>query len=240
MPPYLPVMRFLVIQHLDIEPPALIGNVLREGGHELTFVHLSRGEALPLDTCDFAGVIIMGGPQSANDTQLPYIRGELVWLKQRITEGMPMLGFCLGAQLIAKAAGGSISASSVRELGWYPIFPTPDTVTDPLFTDLPEAGLTVFQWHGETFSLPDTASLIATHPQVTAQAFRLGKAQYGIQFHVEVDDTLIQQWIAAGESEKAHLGANGIKELNDATEAHLEAMRAFCRQMTHSWLDLLH
>ena len=150
-----------------------------------------------------------------------------------------MLGICLGAQLIARAAGGSVSSSPLRELGWCPVFPTPASSTDPLFSSLPEAGLSVFQWHGETFSLPDGSSLIATHPDVPSQAFRLGKAQYGVQFHVEVDAPLITQWIANGESERAHLGASGIEELNHATPTHLETMRDFCRQMTHNWLALL-
>ncbi len=135
----------------------------------------------------------MGGPQSANDNHLPYIRDELSWLEQRLAEGMPMLGICLGAQLMAKAAGGRVTGSPQRELGWYPVYPTADTVSDPLFAAMPESGLTVFQWHGETFSIPDRATLIASHPAVPSQAMRLGRAQYGLQFHVEVDAPLIAQ-----------------------------------------------
>jgi len=233
-------MRFLVIQHLDIEPPALIGDVLCEAGHELSFVHLSRGEALPQDTHGLAGAIIMGGPQSANDTHLPYIRDELAWLDQRINEGLPMLGICLGAQLIVRAAGGSVSASPLRELGWCPVFPTPETPADPLFSSFPKAGLSMFQWHGETFSLPSRSSLIATHPDVPSQAFRLGKAQYGMQFHFEVDAPLINQWIEAGDSEQAHLGIEGINRLHEQTSLHLDSMREHGRQIVLNWLSLLH
>jgi len=232
-------MDFLVIQHLDIEPPALIGEVLLEAGHALHALHLDLGDELPPGGNDFSGLIIMGGPQSANDIHLPYIQAELKWLEQRIAEGMPMLGICLGAQLMAKAAGASISASPLRELGWYPILPTEDTASDPLFSSLPEAGLTVFQWHGETFSLPDQSKLVATHPEVPAQTFRLGESQYGLQFHIEVDAPLIEQWIAAGYSERACLGAEGLAELREATQDHLETMRGFCRRMTHNWLALL-
>jgi len=232
-------MRFLIIQHLDIEPPALIGEVLRDAGHELNFVHVSKGEALPQNTHDFAGLIIMGGPQSANDNHLPYIQAELEWLKQRIQEGFPMLGICLGAQLMAKAAGASISASPERELGWYPICSTSHAADDPLFSAMPDGGLIVFQWHGETFSIPDTAALIATHPEVPAQAFRLGRAQYGMQFHFEVDAPLIHQWIEAGVSEQEHLGIEGINKLHEQTPLHLHAMRAHGRKMVLNWLSLL-
>ncbi|OIO68628.1 MAG: GMP synthase [Zetaproteobacteria bacterium CG12_big_fil_rev_8_21_14_0_65_55_1124] len=232
-------MRFLIIQHLDIEPPALIADVLRNARHELSYVHLSKGETLPQNTHDIAGVIIMGGPQSANDSHLPYIQAELKWLEQGIREGLPMLGICLGAQLMAKAAGAAITASPSRELGWYPVFPTSNAANDPLFSFLPENGLPVFQWHGETFSIPDSASPIATHPEVPAQAFRLGKAQYGMQFHFEVDAPLIAQWIDAGESERSHLGPQGISELNTQTTLYLDATRGYGRQIVLNWLSLL-
>ena len=239
-PSYLPAMHFLIIQHLDIEPPALIADVLRDAGHELRYAHPREGEALPQNTHDLAGVVIMGGPQSANDNHLPYIQAELEWIEQRIREGLPMLGICLGAQLMAKAAGAVISASPSRELGWCRVFPASNAASDPLFSSMPDDGLTVFQWHGETFSIPDTATLIATHPNVPAQAFRLGRAQYGMQFHFEVDAPLIHQWIEAGVSEQDHLGIEGIDRLHEQTQLHLHAMREHGRQTVLNWLSLLH
>ena len=232
-------MDFLVIQHLDIEPPALIGEVLREAGHTLHTLHLDLGDELPPDVEDVSGLIIMGGPQSANDTHLPYIEAELQWLKQRIREGLPMLGICLGAQLMAKAADATISKSPLRELGWYPVFQTPDTASDPLFSSMPTDGLTVVQWHGETFSIPDTATPVVTHPEVPAQAFRLGRAQYGMQFHFEVDASLIEKWIGAGDSERTHLGIEGIDNLHAQTPLHLNTMRNYGRQIVLNWLSLL-
>ena len=232
-------MRFLVIQHLDIEPPAMIGDLLLGAGHTLHTLRSDLGESLPDDISAYSGIIVMGGPQSANDAHLPYIREELHWLADRISDGMPMLGVCLGSQLIAKAAGGSVSVSPLRELGWYPVFPASDTPGDPVFSSIPESGLTVFQWHGETFTLPDNATLLATHPEVPAQAFRLGHAQYGMQFHVEVDGPLIEQWMNAGEGERAHLGAAGLAGLHAGTAVHLQGMHAFCCRMTMNWLNLL-
>jgi len=232
-------MRFLIIQHLDIEPPALIADVLHETGHELDFVHVSKGEALPQSAHGFAGLIIMGGPQSANDTHLPYIQAELQWLAQRMHEGLPTLGICLGAQIMAKAAGAAISASPLRELGWHPVFPTPDATSDSLFSSMPEDGVKVFQWHGETFSIPDAATPLVTHPEVPAQAFRLGKAQYGMQFHFEVDAPLIEQWIDAGENERIHLGPEGINALRAQTSRNLDATRKYGRQIVLNWLSLL-
>jgi GMP synthase (glutamine-hydrolysing) len=231
-------MDFLILQHVKIEPPNLIGEVLHDAGHSLHTLHLNCGDALPADTRDFSGVVIMGGPQSANDTHLDYIRDELAWIAERIREGMPMLGICLGAQMMAKAAGGSVSTSPQREVGWYPVYPTRDAVSDPLFSSLPARGLTMFQWHGETFSLPKGATLLATHAKVPGQAFRLGRAQYGMQFHCEVDAPLIEKWLAAGDSECAWLGEAGIRKLREEIPQFLDPMRAYCRQMTLNWLKL--
>ncbi|MDQ6987934.1 MAG: type 1 glutamine amidotransferase [Mariprofundaceae bacterium] len=228
-----------MIQHLSIEPPALIGEMLCDAGHDLHYIHVDKGDVLPENTSDFSGVVIMGGPQSANDAHLAYIDNELRWLTKTLADGMPMLGICLGAQMMAKASAAEISRSPLRELGWYPVFPTPASGNDPLFADLPTAGLQVFQWHGETFSLPQQASLIATHPDVPQQIFRLKQAQYGLQCHIEVDEALIEQWIDAGKSERTHLGACGLATLRHQTAQHLEAMRLFCRRMIGNWLALI-
>lgn len=228
-------MNFLVLQHLDIEPPALIADVLLEAGHTLATVHLDQGGELPESTAHIDGVIIMGGPQSANDMQTGYIREELIWLEKAIDDGLPMLGICLGAQMMAKAAGAGIFASPVRELGWCPVYQTAASETDPLFA-LMQDGLMVFQWHGETFSLSKSMTLTATHPDVPAQAFRLGKAQYGMQFHIEVKEYIIEEWIKAGDSECQYLGDSGINRLRCQTPEYILSMQDYCRQMTLAWL----
>lgn len=229
------MMHFLVLQHLAIEPPALIAETLRSAGHTLTTIHLDQGDELPASTEHIDGVIIMGGPQSANDIHTVYICEELIWLKQAIDEGLPILGICLGAQIMAKAAGAEICSSPVRELGWFPVYQTQASESDPLFS-LMQDGLMVFQWHGETFSLPNSMTLAATHPDVPAQAFRLGKAQYGMQFHIEVTEQIIEDWITAGDSERRHLGDSGISRLRCQTPEYLPNMQDYCRQMVLAWL----
>ncbi len=230
-------MRFLVLQHLDIEPPGLIGELIADAGHTLDTLHLDCGAQLPADANAYDGAIIMGGPQSAND-QSDYIRAELAWLRRAIADSMPVLGICLGAQLMARAAGARIFASPQRELGWYPVYHADATSDDPLFAAMPD-GLRVFQWHGETFSLSDAMSPVATHPDVPAQAFRIGRGQYGMQFHVEVDHETIERWIDYGDSERAALGRDGVARLRNECARHLEPMRTECRRMTQAWLELL-
>jgi len=226
-------MHFLVIQHLGIEPPALIGETIESAGHTITAIHLDKGDSLP-DSNNFDGFVIMGGPQSANDER-DYIRIELAWVKEALDTKMPMLGICLGAQIMAKAAGAEVFKSQFRKLGWHPVYHTIETGNDPLLKVMPDA-LPVFQWHGETFSLTDTMTLVATHPDVPSQAFRLGKAQYGLQFHVEVDESMIEAWIASGESERAFLGTKGISLLHRESSLYLGSMQNFCRNMVNNWL----
>ena len=232
----------LVVQQVPHEPPALIGRELTAAGlHYHTVLASSSAlspHSIPTDASGYQGVVIMGGPSAANGSD-PAITQQLALLTWCLHHDAPVLGICLGAQLMAKAAGGRISGSPQRELGWYPVYPTADTASDPLFASMPETGLTVFQWHGETFSIPDAATLVASHPEVPSQAIRLGRAQYALQFHLEVDARLIAQWIAAGDSEREHLGEAGMEALHDGTRLHIEAMQAYCRSMMHSWLNLL-
>jgi len=230
-------MRFLVLQHLEIEPPALIGACLRQEGHTLETVHIYKRDTIPDNLANYTGLIVMGGPMSAND-DLPFIEKEINLLRQAITQDFPVLGICLGAQLLAKAAGAAILPSSERELGWYQLLSTPDGKTDALFSSLPVEGLNVFQWHGETFLLPQGAQLLASCPKVPNQAFRLGSCQYGLQFHVEVDASIIHKWIDAGENERTHLGENGIRNILIEIPQYLSAMQSFCDVVCRNWITL--
>jgi len=232
-------MRFLVLQHLDIEPPALIADCLRRDGHTLESVRMDKQQNVPDTLAGYAGLIVMGGSMSANDDHLPFIKREIQLLQQAIAQDHPVLGLCLGAQLLAKAADAEILPSPERELGWYPLYATMDGKTDALFSSLPDAGLNVFQWHGETFSLPDAATRLASCPHVPNQAFRLGSCQYGLQFHVEVDANIIQQWGEAGESEREYLGEDGIRKMLLETPQYIPGMASFCRALCKNWLTLI-
>ncbi|MDQ6960868.1 MAG: gamma-glutamyl-gamma-aminobutyrate hydrolase family protein [Mariprofundaceae bacterium] len=119
-------MRFLVLQHLDIEPPALIADCLLEAGHTLETVHIHKRDAIPGALSGYAGLIVMGGPMSANDKHLPFIGKEIHLLQQAIAQDFPVLGICLGAQLLAKAAGAkclaitsSFGVEQLKEADWF-------------------------------------------------------------------------------------------------------------------------
>jgi GMP synthase (glutamine-hydrolysing) len=231
-------MKFLVIQHLEIEPAALIGEAIVDAGHTFETVHLYNNDPVPSSLHAFNGLVVMGGSMSANDLHLSYIKDELALLKSAIEADFPVIGICLGAQLLARAGGGEITPAAIRELGWHPVFPTDTAASDPLFRYLHKPLLNVFQWHGETFSLPSGATLLATHPAVPHQAFRMGRSQYGLQFHIEVDEHVIDACVEAGASERQELGTEGVELLRKQTGDDLPTARNVCRKMVAAWLEM--
>ncbi|RMH50372.1 MAG: type 1 glutamine amidotransferase [Zetaproteobacteria bacterium] len=226
----------LLLQQVAHEPAALIDERLQAAGFRCV-THLLSRQPPPATCGDYAGIVIMGGPASARD-DTPAIRGQLALLTQAIAQGVPLFGVCLGAQLSAKAAGGAIILAEQRELGWYPLNPAEAAADDPLFMHLQPKTM-VFQWHGESFTLPEQAVLLARGEAVARQAFRLGRGQYGLQFHLEIDAALIETWIDHGENERAWLGAEGIARVRRESPTYLPAAHALCRRLVDGWAALL-
>ncbi len=223
-------MNVVIVEHLPQEPAAAIAEVLEQAGARTRIID-PKHQQLPA-CCDAA--VIMGGPMSAND-DLPWLKRELAWTAAQLERGTPMFGVCLGAQIMARAAGACIGPSPVRELGWYPVYPTAQAASDPLFRDWPRDGMHVFQWHGETFTLPEQATLLATHPEVPHQAFRLAPGQYGLQFHLEVEARIIDLWLHECEDEVAHLGIKGVRAIRRLTPAHAPCALRMCHRMIRAW-----
>ena len=142
-----------------------------------------------------AALIVLGGPMAVEDDEkFPFLRWEKRIIRAAIDESVPILGVCVGAQLIAATLGARIYRGSVKEIGWNPISITPHGQVDSLLGYLPESA-TVFQWHGDGFDLPAGAVCLASSSHYGIQAFRLGKIIYGLQFHLEVTPRMIERWI---------------------------------------------
>jgi GMP synthase-like glutamine amidotransferase len=185
-------MRVIAFRHVPFEDLGLIYPPLEERGVSVEFADLYR-EASPLpDISSAAGLIFMGGPMSAND-DLTYLRHELRYIRQAVERGQPVLGVCLGAQLLAKALGARVYRNPVKEIGWFDIALTDAALEDPLFAGL-DRTQTVFQWHGETFDLPAGATWLASSEACVHQAFRVAANVYGLQFHLEVTPEMIAAW----------------------------------------------
>ena len=185
-------MRVAVIRHVPFEDVGLIGEVLSEAGLPYDYIDMN-GNDVPTLIASYAALISMGGPMSANDN-LPFLRQELDWIRSAVAEGKPVLGICLGAQMIAKALGGRVCPNPVKEIGWFPVFWTEAVQGDSLFAGFRQPEL-VFHWHGETFDLPDGTVLLAYSEGCRHQAFRFGSNVYGLQFHLEVTPEMVGDWL---------------------------------------------
>jgi GMP synthase (glutamine-hydrolysing) len=185
-----------VLQHVPFEGPGLIAAALHAAGRTVDVRHLHAGDAVPQpdEVGELGGLVVMGGPMGvagdagAADAEHPFLAAERTLLAAAVPAGLPVLGVCLGAQLLAAATGGEVTAGQAgKEIGLGIVDLTADGRRDPV---LGPAGrvLPVLHWHGDTWSLPPGAAHLATSARYRQQAFRLGERVYGLQFHIEVDD----------------------------------------------------
>ena len=234
-------MDVLVLQHIACEPPGVYEDVLLERGATIHRVELDEGDPIP-DGREFDAVVAMGGPMSANDEEeLPWLRAEKAFINGTVRAGMPFFGACLGVQLLAASLGGVVSAGPAPEVGLLPVFLTEAAADDPLFAELPRELLTL-QWHGDTFSLPEGAVLLASSPAYPNQAFRWGRVAYGIQFHLELSREMAEEWTrvpAYAEALVQVLGPGSETALVDQLAAHAEELRAHGRRLFERWFDLV-
>ncbi len=187
-------MNALIIKHIEIEGPGLMEPLLKQEKIPFQVLNLETGTHLPkLD--DLTHIVILGGPMNVyEEDQYPFLREEDHFIKEAIKKGKSVLGICLGAQLIAKALGARVFTAPVKEIGWYDVSLTRIGSRDPLFSRFPKT-FSVFQWHGDTFDIPRGAKLIATSHSVPHQAFRYGGNVYGLQFHLEVTEEMVHEWM---------------------------------------------
>lgn len=182
-----------MIQHIGCEPLGLFAEEAA-GLAEFKYVRPFKGEPIPDSLVGWDGLIILGGPMAVYESDVDrYLVDELKLIAGAIKDDFPVLGICLGSQLIAAAAGATIFPGAQRETGWGEVVLTDAAGKDPLFTGLPSP-LPVFQLHGDTFELPVGAERLAKNDLYANQAFRLGNNVYGLQFHVEVTSGLVNKW----------------------------------------------
>lgn len=184
-------MLIAAIRHVPFEGLGYIAGAIERAGLQYRYFDLYAGDTPP-QVEEIDALICMGGPMSANDG-LPYLDAELRLLDRVAAMGKPLLGICLGSQLIAKALGGRVYRNPVKEIGWAPVHWTPPAGIDALLAGLVEPQ-TVFHWHAETFDPPSGSTWLARSDACRNQAFRMGTHIYGFQFHLEVTPEMIADW----------------------------------------------
>jgi GMP synthase (glutamine-hydrolysing) len=233
-------MDVLVLQHIACEPPGAFEDVLAAAGADIHRVELDEGDPLP-PWQDFAAIVAMGGPMSVNDdAELPWLAAEKQTIADAVRAGVPYWGSCLGVQLLAAALGGRVYAGAQPEVGVLPVTLTDEGQADPVFAGLPAEFLTL-QWHGDTFDVPEGGVLLASSPAYPNQAFRVGHAAYGVQFHVEVTEHMAREWAdvpAYAEYADRVLGAGGIDRILSDFDAARERMLDVGRRMFERWVEI--
>jgi GMP synthase (glutamine-hydrolysing) len=187
------VAELLVLKHISCEGPGRLADFSAERGVSLRVVDLERNERLPaLD--GFAALVVLGGPMNVDEEEkFPWLKAETALIREALGQELPILGLCLGGQLLAKAAGGRVTKNPVKEIGNFFVELTEEGKADPLFAGFGEE-FPVFQWHGDTFSDLNGGVLLARSEACAHQAFRWGKNAYGLQFHMEVTEPMAHEW----------------------------------------------
>ncbi|MGF7158566.1 GMP synthase (glutamine-hydrolyzing) [Rhodoligotrophos appendicifer] len=223
--------RILIVVHQETSSPGRVGLMLRERGFGLDIRRPCLGQPLPETLEDHEGVVIFGGPMSANDCS-EFIRQETEWIGQALKEEKPFLGICLGAQMLSRHLGGEVKPhpEGLVEIGYYPIEATAEGRA------LMHWPSHVYHWHREGFSLPSGATLLAQGTDFENQAFRYGKNAYGIQFHPEITLQMLHRWTTRGVARTSLPGAQPRDAHFEGRRLHDAAVRVWLTRFMDHWL----
>ncbi|MFA9461891.1 type 1 glutamine amidotransferase [Thiohalorhabdus methylotrophus] len=226
-----------IFRHVAHEGPGYFADFLRARGLPFEVVAVDAGEPVPSRPDGASGLVFMGGPMSVNDP-LPWVPAEVDLIRQAHARGMPVLGHCLGGQLIARAMGSTVGPGEAPEIGWFPVDRVPGEAADSWLRDLP-GRFEVFHWHGERFGLPAGASPLLTNGHTPSQGFVSGNC-LALQCHVEMKPDLVRDWAeinAAQLAEPRPSTVQGREELTDGLEERCRSLHKVADQLYGRWVE---
>jgi len=228
----------LVFRCARTEGPGHFATFLASHGVDWKLVALDEGEAVPASSEPFAGLAFMGGPMSAND-ELPWTQPVLALMRDAVGLGVPVIGHCLGAQMLARALGARVSANPVKEIGWGRVRVEDTPLARDWFGGEPRE-FVAFQWHGETFSIPPGGERILTGEHCANQAYVVGGRHLGLQCHVEMTPEMIASWIESGarelEESRASPAVQAGARIAEEAPRRLPALGAVANRLYGRWL----
>ena len=232
--------KVLVFQHVPYEPLGTLDPLLKEAGFRLRYVNFGREPEQRPELDRYEALIVLGGPMNSDQIDsYPNLITEVEIIREAVDRDMSILGVCLGAQLLAKALGGTVSRNEVREIGWYDVELTAAGRRDPvLSTFAPRQE--VFQWHEDGIGLPPAATLLASSPASPVQAFRYGEHAYGFQFHLEADLPLIERWLrvpAHQASLREESGCIDPEQIRRQAETSVGPLEQLSRKTFSRWIE---
>ena len=227
-------MEVIVLQHINIEDPGFIKDLMIKEGVKLTTIELDQGEKIPNDLTKFDAMFCMGGPMDTwMEKDYPWLIEEKKKIKEFVIElKKPYLGFCLGCQLLGEVVGGKVLKSTNPEIGMLNINFLENKKNDLLFNEFPDK-ITSLQWHSyEVKDLENNkdVTLLASSPETKYQIFKYQKHAYGIQFHIEVKDTTVGEWGCVPEYKSAlekQLGENALQKFDEDAKAHMSNLNKY-------------
>ena len=225
-----------IFRHAPTEGPGHFASFLDARKLPWKIISVDAGEAVPVSPEAYSGLVFMGGPMSVND-DLPWIPQVLNLIRAAVKADIPVLGHCLGGQLIAKALGGEVSRNPIKEIGWGRVAVVDNPEARHWFGDL--AGFEAFHWHGETFSLPPGATRILESPHCANQAYVQGK-HLGMQCHVEMTEAMIREWCAVGAEEIAAAQSPAVQTpeaMIALNSANLPPLNRTAERLYSRWIE---
>ena len=228
-----------IFRHSPTEGPGYFAIVLEQHGIPWQLIAVDEGAPVPASADGFSGLCFMGGPMSVNDP-LPWIPGICALIRDAVAKNIPVIGHCLGGQLISKALGGQITKNPVKEIGWGSAAGENDEIARHWLGRFAGNSATVFQWHGETFSIPPKATRLLASDYCANQMFALGP-HLGMQCHVEMTPEMIAKWSDQWADEALAVGHHASVQTPQAmvgeTSQHLPAMRQLSEQLYSVWIQ---
>lgn len=227
-----------IFRHTPSEGPGYFGEFLERQQIPYRVIAVDAGEAIPSTLDETSALVFMGGPMSVNDP-LPWIEPELALIRMAIESNMPVLGHCLGGQLISKALGGTVTANPVKEFGWIYVTQQNSGVATSWLSALPPQ-FPAFHWHGETFSIPAGAELILSSAYCRNQAFVIGNT-LALQCHVEMTAAMVREWagLHAAEIANATPSIQTWRQMSEGLEARVQLLQGYADQLYLRWLQPL-
>lgn len=227
-----------IFRHLECEGPGYFAEFLARNNIPHELIRIDQNDNVPESIEAHSALVFMGGPMSVND-ELPWIKQELTLIRQAAREKMPVLGHCLGGQLICKALGGKVTANPVKEIGWHNVQCLQNTESEKWLANLPEE-FVAFHWHGETFSIPEGATAILKSELCDHQAFTMDNI-LALQCHVEMTAEMVTEWAReyAHELEIQSPGVQSAESMNRDLEQNVRELNSVADQLYSRWLIAL-
>jgi len=226
-----------IFRHAPPEGPGYLAEFLDARALRWQLIRIDAGDPVPADASQFSGLAFMGGPMSVND-DLPWIAPVLALIRDAVARDIPLLGHCLGGQLITRALGGVVTKNAVKEIGWGEVSADDNAAARAWLGDIKSA--TAFHWHGETFSLPAAAVHLLSSRHCANQAYALGK-HLALQCHVEMTEAMIREWCEIGAEEiSANAGSAGVQSaavIKSLMPQHLPQLQRIAENLYTRWVQ---